>query len=60
MELCAEHALVRMVNVKSKRCGHPGFSKGPSYGKEGTKKAEFCKQHAKDGMVSVNHKKLRT
>ena len=46
-----------MVNVVSKRCAHHGCAKGPSYGKAGSKKAEYCRDHAEDGMVNVTHKR---
>ena len=42
-----------MVDEASKRCGHQGCTKQPSYGVEGTKKAELCSQHAAEGMVNV-------
>ncbi|CAM9681717.1 unnamed protein product [Ectocarpus sp. 12 AP-2014] len=42
-----------MMNVVSKRCGHPGCMKQPSFGKEGSKKTEFCLTHAKRKMVNV-------
>ncbi|CAN0008214.1 unnamed protein product, partial [Pylaiella littoralis] len=32
------------------KCTHRGCSKRPSYGVAGTKTAEFCCEHAKDGM----------
>ncbi|CAN0032688.1 unnamed protein product [Ectocarpus fasciculatus] len=42
-----------MINVRRKRCGHPGCTKRPSYGNPGSKKAEFCTQHAQHDMVNV-------
>lgn len=41
------------MDVYNKRCGYPGCTKGPSYGVAGTKKREFCAQHATEGMVNV-------
>ncbi|CAM9376861.1 unnamed protein product [Sphacelaria rigidula] len=41
--------MVSMMN----RCSHDGCFKHPWYGLEGSRKAEFCKQHAADGMVSI-------
>lgn len=38
----------------NKVCGHPGCSKGPSYGEAGGTKREFCAQHAPEGMVNLN------
>ncbi|CAN0454440.1 unnamed protein product [Pylaiella littoralis] len=35
-------------------CAHRGCTKRPSYGVAGTKTAEFCSGHAKDGMVRVS------
>ena len=43
--------------VRSKRYGHPGCSKAPSHGVEGTKQAELCAQHAREGMVDVEGNK---
>ena len=49
-----------MVNVKSRKCRTEGCGRGPSYGVAGTKTAEYCAQHAPDGMVNVCNKKCRT
>lgn len=49
--MCAEHG-----NVRDKKCTHSGCTKAPSYGKIGTKKAEFGAGHAKEGMVNVKSK----
>ncbi|CBJ29797.1 EsV-1-7 [Ectocarpus siliculosus] len=38
-------------------CEEIGCSMRPSYGKDNSKKAEFCSQHAKQGMVNVVHKR---
>lgn len=46
-----------MVNVISKKCVQPGCSKIPSYGIEGTHKAELCVQHTREGMVDVKNRK---
>ncbi|CAN0057130.1 unnamed protein product, partial [Pylaiella littoralis] len=46
-----------MVNVRSRKCAHRGCTKEPRFGVAGTKTAEFCSGHAKDGMVNVCHKK---
>ncbi|CAM9304728.1 unnamed protein product [Ectocarpus sp. 12 AP-2014] len=43
-----------MVNVHTKICGHPWCMKWASYGETGSSNtAEFCKRHAKQGMVDV-------
>ncbi|CAM9721608.1 unnamed protein product [Ectocarpus fasciculatus] len=34
-------------------CKEHGCTKQPSFGKEGSKKRQFCAQHAKQGMVSL-------
>ena len=47
------HAKPDMVNVVNKKCGNPGCLKRASYGETGRKKVEFCKTHAKKGMVIV-------
>lgn len=39
--------------------GTKGCNKIPSFGMEGTKKANLCSQHAEQGMVDVNSKKCR-
>eukprot|EP00752_Nemacystus_decipiens_P016879 g15111.t1 len=43
---------------RARMCGHPGCTTRPSFGVEGgSKKAEFCAQHAKAGMLDVVHKR---
>ena len=49
-----------MVNVKSRKCRTEGCGKKPSFGVAGTKTAEYCVQHAPDGMVNVYSRKCRT
>lgn len=39
------------------RCSHGDCITGPSYGVEGTKKAEYCSKHAKEGMVNVRDRR---
>ncbi|CAN0339339.1 unnamed protein product, partial [Pylaiella littoralis] len=34
------------------KCTHDGCTKQPTYGVAGTKTAELCSGHAKDGMVN--------
>lgn len=41
-----------MLNVRSKRCAHPGRTKQLSFGKAGST-AEYCSGHAEDGMVDA-------
>ena len=45
-----------MVNVTHKRCAHHGCIKVAQYNKAGGK-AEYCCDHAEDGMVDVTHKR---
>ena len=45
-----------MIDVRNKRCGHPGCTTIPSYGVGGRKKREFCFKHPKGGMVNMNRK----
>ena len=45
------------MDVTHKSCGHPGCNKQPTYGVEGTKTAELCSQHAREGMVNVISKR---
>ena len=40
-----------------KRCTHAGCTKQPRYGVAGTKTAEYCSEHRKDGMVNVASKR---
>lgn len=40
-----------MVNLYSKNCNHPGCDKIPWFGVEGSKKMEFCAEHAVQGMI---------
>ena len=39
------------------RCSHDSCTRQASFNVEGSKKAAYCKQHAKDGMVDVRHKR---
>lgn len=45
------HAKRGMTNVITKRCAGQGCTKFSSYGFAEVKTAQFCAQHAKDGMV---------
>ena len=56
-EFCSEHQTDGMVNVVSRRCGHPGCTKRPSFGVAGSKKREFCSEHKKGGMVDVHSRR---
>ena len=49
-----------MVNVCSRKCRTEGCGKRSSYGVAGTKTAEYCAQHAPDGMVDVSSRKCKT
>ena len=42
-----------MVNVVSRRCIAQGCSKQPKYGLAGSKKGEYCAEHALKGMVNI-------
>lgn len=46
-----------MVDVRSKRCSHEGCATWPSYGADGSKKAEYCARHSLPGMVDVCNKR---
>lgn len=48
-----------MANTKKlpSQCGQAGCEKRPTYGLMGSKKREFCSQHAKKGMINVNNKR---
>ena len=49
-----------MVDAKSRRCKTEGCDKRSSFGVAGTKTAEYCAQHAPDGMVDVKSRKCST
>lgn len=46
-----------MFPLYCKRCTHQDCNKKPSYGVEGSKTADVCAPHAKDGMVPVLKKR---
>lgn len=46
-----------MIGICSMRCGRDGFTKRLSSRVEGTKKAEFCVQYAKDGATDIQSKR---
>lgn len=43
--------------IMPSKCNHGDCTTGPSYGLLGTKKAEYCIKHAKQGMVNVRDKR---
>ena len=43
------------MDVKSRRCKHPGCVKAPSFSLPGSKLGEFCSVHKKEGMVDIKH-----
>ena len=47
-----------MENVKDKKCKESGCKTRPTFGIPG-KKAEYCKEHSKDGMENVKDKKCK-
>ena len=49
-----------MANICSRKCQTEGCGKQPSFEVVGTKKGEYCAQHAPDGMVHVRSRKCRT
>ena len=57
VELYAQHILEEMADVRCRRCGHHFVREATVIRRvEGTKKAEICAQHAKDGMVGVGNR----
>ncbi|CAM9786731.1 unnamed protein product [Sphacelaria rigidula] len=46
-----------MINVVGKRCGEKRCLKRPSFGVAGSKKTEFCFEHAAAGMINVVSKR---
>ncbi|CAN0383929.1 unnamed protein product [Ascophyllum nodosum] len=49
-----------MVNVRSRMCRTDGCGKYALFGVAGTKTAEYCTQHAPDGMVNVRARMCST
>ncbi|CAM9758461.1 unnamed protein product, partial [Ascophyllum nodosum] len=45
---------------KKRKCITEGCGKEPSFGLVGTKTAEYCTQHAPDGMDNVTSRMCRT
>lgn len=45
------------MDVVAKRCGHPNCTKRPTYGVEGSKRAELCVGHAEEGMKDVANRR---
>ncbi|CAN0316686.1 unnamed protein product [Ascophyllum nodosum] len=48
-----------MVDVIKRKCRTEGCSKRPSFGVAGTNTAEYCAQHAPDGVVDVKRRKCK-
>ena len=48
-----------MVDVKSKKCEHPGCMKQPGYNVPGSKAGRFCSGHKEGGMVVVTWNQAR-
>lgn len=46
-----------MVNVVSRKCSIPGCGKGPSYGRDGDRKASYCAVHKREGDVNLTNKR---
>ncbi|CAN0479282.1 unnamed protein product [Laminaria digitata] len=46
-----------MVDVCTRRCSYDSCSFCPSFNVVGSKKPEYCKQHAENGMVDVRRKR---
>lgn len=56
---CAQHRLSFHVNVTARCCKNKKCDKQATYGKLGTKRAEFCAQHGKEivGYINVVEKR---
>jgi len=54
---CVSQGFGVMIIVRSKKCVSDECPKKPSYGVAGSRKAEYCAQHALEGMVGVYLKK---
>eukprot|EP00752_Nemacystus_decipiens_P014793 g13170.t1 len=51
---CAKHPKEGMIMLGVKSgCKHPGCGTRATYGVAGTKDKEFCRQHAKPGMINL-------
>ena len=48
-----------MVDIMSRKCRTESCGKMPSFGVAGTKTAEYCVQHAPDGMIDVMIRQCR-
>ena len=54
---CVSHKQEGMVDIKSKRCAHPGCDTRPTYNIPGSKIALYCSSHKQDGMIDIKHKR---
>ena len=48
------------MNVLSARCLHQLCMRQPTFNVDGSTKAAYCKEHAKDGMVDIYRKRCST
>lgn len=55
--LCVDHKLPKMINVKKRRCSDKDCLKSAIYGDSKIKKKLWCKNHAPDGCINLNHSK---
>lgn len=53
-EFCSAHRKPGMVNLRSKNCFREGCGQKRLYGVAGSNLAEFCTEHAVDGMVHMS------
>lgn len=55
-EFCVQHAVEGMGHIGKKTCGSNDCSKKPTYGVDGSSRADFCAQKAVKGMAIVGSK----
>lgn len=46
-----------MVDVRKRHCSHDSCTKRPIFNMEGNRTAEYCRTHAKAGMVNVSRRR---
>ena len=54
---CSKHKSVGMIDIKRKKCDHPGCTIRPSYNFEHESKGKFCAEHRDVNMINVTNKK---
>lgn len=50
---CFQHRKSGMVNVRIKRCGHPGCKDDAIFGRNASSRPQYCPQHKEPGMINI-------